>query len=113
MSSTLHVQRVVTSAFCIICLICVGNRRPASVYAWIGYLWRITVVLISTSTVRDIGPGLAATTYLMGNRHSQAGRQLHQLGMGGWEGVGMTSVLFAAHIKGSIGVSTSKHVKRL
>jgi hypothetical protein len=62
---------------------------------------------------RDIGPGLAATTYLMGNRRSQAGRQLHQFGMGGWEGVCMTSVLFVTHIRGSIGVSTSRHAKQL
>jgi hypothetical protein len=43
MSSTLHVRRVVASAFCITCPICIGNRWPASVYAWIGYLWCITV----------------------------------------------------------------------
>jgi hypothetical protein len=79
-------------------------------------LTAVSVDSISTSTVRDIGPGLAATMYLMGNQCSQAGRQLHRLGMGGvggWEWVCTTSVLFAAHIKGSIGVSTSKHVKRL
>jgi hypothetical protein len=35
------VQRVVASALCITCPICVGNRWPASVYAWIGYLWHI------------------------------------------------------------------------
>jgi hypothetical protein len=41
MSSTLHVRRVIASAFCITCPIYVGNRRPALVYAWIEYLWRI------------------------------------------------------------------------
>jgi hypothetical protein len=76
-------------------------------------LTAVSIDLVSTSTMRDIGPGLAATTYLTGNRRSQAGRRLRQLGMGGWEGVCMTSVLFAVHIKGSIGVSTSKHAKRL
>jgi hypothetical protein len=30
MSSTLHVRRVVVSAFCIICPICIGNRRSVS-----------------------------------------------------------------------------------
>jgi hypothetical protein len=76
-------------------------------------LTAVSVDSISTSTARDIGPGLAATMYLTGNRHSQAGRQLRRLGIGGWEGVGTTSVLSAAHVKGSIGVSTSKHAKRL
>jgi hypothetical protein len=76
-------------------------------------LTTVSVDSISTSTMRDIGLGLAATTYLMGNQCSQARRRLCRLGMGGWEGVGMTSVLFAVHIKGSIGVSTSKHAKRL
>jgi hypothetical protein len=70
------------------------------------YMGHYTVNSISTSTVRDIGPGLAATTYLAGNRRSQAGRLLHQFGMGGWEGVCMTSVLFVMHVRGSIGVST-------
>jgi hypothetical protein len=60
-----------------------------------------------------MGPGLAATTYLTGNRRSQAGKRLHQLELGGWEGVCMTSVLFATHIRGSIRVSTSRHVKQL
>jgi hypothetical protein len=80
------------------------------------HLTAVSVDSISTSTARNIGPGLAATMYLMGKRRSQAGRRLCQLGMGGvggWEWVCKTSVLFSAHIKGSIGVSTSKHVKRL
>jgi hypothetical protein len=75
---------------------------------------RLTVVSIdsiSTSTVRDIGPGLAATTNLMGNRRSQAGRQLRRWGMGEWESVCTTSVSFVTHIRGSIGVSTSRHAK--
>jgi hypothetical protein len=74
-------------------------------------LTAVSVDSISTLTMRDISPGLAATMYLTGNRRSQAGRRLCRLGMGGGEGVGTTSVLFAAHIKGSIGVSTSKHAK--
>jgi hypothetical protein len=57
---------------------------------------RLTAVFvdsISTSTARDISPGLTAMTYLTGNRRSQAGRQLCQFGMGEWEGVCTTSVL--------------------
>jgi hypothetical protein len=61
-------------------------------------LTAVSVDSISTSTRRDISPGLAATTYLTGNRCSQAGRQLRQFGMGGLEGVCMTSVLFVMHI---------------
>jgi hypothetical protein len=76
------------------------------------HLTAVSVDSISTLTARDIGPGLAATMYLTGNLCSQAGRRLRRLGMGGWE-VGTTSVLFVAHIKGSIGVSTSKHAKQL
>jgi hypothetical protein len=68
---------------------------------------------ISMSTARDIGPGLAATTYLTGNRHSQAGKRLRRLELGGWEGVCTASVLFVMHIRGSIRVSTSRHAKRL
>jgi hypothetical protein len=77
------------------------------------HLTAVSVDSISTSTARDMGPGLAATTYLTGNRCSQAGKQLHRLGLGGWEGVCTASVLFATHIRGSIRVSTSRHVKRL
>jgi hypothetical protein len=66
-----------------------------SMRACVHHLTAVSVDLISTSTVRDISPGLAATMYLMGNRHSQAGMQLRRFGMGGWEGVCMTSVLFA------------------
>jgi hypothetical protein len=62
------------------------------------YLTVVSVDLISTSTRRDIGPGLAATTYLMSNQCSQAGRRLHQFGMGGWEWVFTTSVPLATHI---------------
>jgi hypothetical protein len=69
-----------------------------SMRACVYHLTAVSVDSISTSTMRDIGPAFAATTYLMGNRHSQAGRQLHQFGMGGWEEVCMTSVLFATHI---------------
>jgi hypothetical protein len=39
---TLHARRVVASAFFITWPIYVRKRRPASAYAWIGYLWRIT-----------------------------------------------------------------------
>jgi hypothetical protein len=76
-------------------------------------LTAVSVDLISTFTARDISTGLAATTYLMGNQCSQSGRQLHQFGIGGWEGVCMASVLFVMHVRRSIGVSTSRHVKRL
>jgi hypothetical protein len=47
MSLTLHVRRVVASAFCITCPICVGNHRLASVYVWIGYLWYINGMVTS------------------------------------------------------------------
>jgi hypothetical protein len=50
----------------------------------------------------DIDPGLDAITYVRGNRHSQARRQLRQLGMGGWEMVCMTFALSISHIAGSI-----------
>jgi hypothetical protein len=86
---------------------------PQSMRACVHRLTAVSVDLISTSTTRDISPGLAATTYLTGNRCSQAGRQLRRFGMGGWEGVCTTSVLFVTHIRGSIGVSTSRHVKQL
>jgi hypothetical protein len=76
-------------------------------------LTAMSVDSISTSTVRDMGPGLAATTYLTGNRRSQAGKRLRRLELGGWEGVCMASVLFAMHIQGSITVSTSRHAKQL
>jgi hypothetical protein len=62
------------------------------------HLTAVSIDSISTSIMRDIGPGLAATTYLMGNQCSQAGRQLRQFGMRGWEVVCMTSVLFVMHI---------------
>jgi hypothetical protein len=71
---------------------------PQSMRAFVYHLTTVSIDLISTSTVRDIGPGLTATMYLMGNQHSQDGWQLHQFGMGGWEGVCMTSVLFAMYI---------------
>jgi hypothetical protein len=61
-------------------------------------LTAMSVNSISTSTARDMGLGLAATIYLMGNWRSQAGKQLRQLELGGWEGVGTASVLFATHI---------------
>jgi hypothetical protein len=61
-------------------------------------LTAVSVDSISTSTARDMGPGLAATTYLTGNRRSQAGKQLHRLELGGWEDVCTASVLFATHI---------------
>jgi hypothetical protein len=54
----------------------------------------MSVNSIFISTARDMGLGLAATTYLTGNRHAQAGK----LELGGWEGVCTTSVLFAMHI---------------
>jgi hypothetical protein len=60
---------------------------PQSMRACVHRLIAVSVDSISTSTMRDIGPGLADTTYLMGNRCSQAGRQLRRFGMGGWEGV--------------------------
>jgi hypothetical protein len=44
MLSTLHVRSVVTLAFCITWLICVGMLRPALVSTWRGYLWRITML---------------------------------------------------------------------
>jgi hypothetical protein len=44
LSSTLHVWRVITSSFCITQPICVGKLWPASVYVWIGCLWRISVL---------------------------------------------------------------------
>jgi hypothetical protein len=69
-----------------------------SMRACVHHLTMVSVNSISTSTARDIGPGLAATMYLTGNRHSQAGRQLHRFEMGGWEGVCMTSVPLATHI---------------
>jgi hypothetical protein len=50
---------------------------------------------------------------LTSNLCSQAGRLLRQFGMGGWEDVCTTSVLFVTHIRGSIGVSTSRHAKQL
>jgi hypothetical protein len=71
---------------------------PQSMRACVHRLIAMSVDLISMSTRRDIGPGLAATTYLTGNRRSQAGRQLHRFGMGKWEGVCMTFVLFMMHI---------------
>jgi hypothetical protein len=71
---------------------------PQSIRACVHCLIVVSVDSISMSTRRDISPGLAATTYLMGNRRSQAGRQLHWFGMGGWEWVCTTSVPFAAHI---------------
>jgi hypothetical protein len=77
------------------------------------HLTAMSVDSISMSTVRDMGPGLAATTYLTGDQCSQAGKQLRWLELGGWEGVCMASVLFATHIRGSIRVSTSRHAKRL
>jgi hypothetical protein len=86
---------------------------PQSMRACVHCLTVVSVDSISTSTVRDIGPGLAATTYLTGNRRSQAGRQLCWFGIGGWEGVCTTSVLFVMHVRGSIGLSTSRHAKRL
>jgi uncharacterized membrane protein YoaK (UPF0700 family) len=77
-----------------------------SMRACVHHLTAVFVDSISTSTARDMGPGLAATTYLTGNQHSQAGKRLRRLELGGWEGVFMTSVLFATHIRGSIRVST-------
>jgi hypothetical protein len=56
---------------------------PQSMRACVHCLTAVSVDSISISTVRDIGPGLAAMTYLMGNRRSQAGRHLRQFGMGG------------------------------
>jgi ABC-type amino acid transport system permease subunit len=86
---------------------------PQSMRACVHHLTAVYVDSISTFTRRDIGPGLAVMTYLTGNQSSQAGRQLCWLGMGGWEGVCMTSVLLIMHIRGSVGVSTSKHAKPL
>jgi hypothetical protein len=86
---------------------------PQSMRAWVHRLTTVSIDSISTSTMRDITPGLAAMTYLTGNRCSQAGMQLRRFGMGGWEGICMTSVLFAMHVWGSIMVSTSRHAKRL
>jgi hypothetical protein len=82
---------------------------PQSMRACMHRLTAMSVNIISTSTARDMGPGLAATTYLTGNRCSQAGKRLHWLELGGWEGVCTTSVLFVMHIRGSIRVSTSRH----
>jgi hypothetical protein len=48
--STLHVWRVVASAFCITWPICVGKLWPLSVYAWIGCLWHIILLLTETMT---------------------------------------------------------------
>jgi hypothetical protein len=84
-----------------------------SMRACVHHLTTMCVDSISTSTARDMGPGLAATTYLTSNRCSQAGKRLCQLELGGWEGVCMASVLFVMHIQGSIRVSTSIHVKQL
>jgi hypothetical protein len=53
--------------------------------ACVHHLTAVSVDSISTSTARDMGPGLAVTTYLTGNQCSQAGKQLHQLELGGWE----------------------------
>jgi hypothetical protein len=84
-----------------------------SMRACVHRLTAMSVNSISTSTARDMGPGLAAATYLTSNRCSQAGKQLRQLELGGWEGVCTASVLFATHIQRSIRVSTSRHAKRL
>jgi hypothetical protein len=86
---------------------------PQSMRACVHHLTAVSVDSISISTARDMGPALAATTYLMGNQCSQAGKRLCWLELGGWEGVCMASVLFVMHIQGSIRVSTSRHVKRL
>jgi hypothetical protein len=61
-------------------------------------LTAMSINSISMSTARDIGLGLAATTYLTGNQHSQAGKRLRRLELGGWEGVCTASVLFAMYI---------------
>jgi hypothetical protein len=50
---------------------------PQSIRACIHHLTAVSVDSISTSMASDIDPGLAATTYLLGNRRSQARRQLH------------------------------------
>jgi cystathionine beta-lyase family protein involved in aluminum resistance len=55
-------------------------------------LTAVSVDLISTSTMRDIGPGLAATMYLMGNRCSQAGWLLCWFGIG--DGSGFAQLLY-------------------
>jgi hypothetical protein len=46
LSSTLHVRRVVASAFCITWPIYVGKLQPALVYMWIGCLWHIIVLAL-------------------------------------------------------------------
>jgi hypothetical protein len=71
---------------------------PQSMRACVHHLTTVSVNSISMSTTRDIGLGLAATTYLTGNRYSQTGRRLCWFGMGGWEGVCTTFVLFVMHI---------------
>jgi hypothetical protein len=63
-------------------------------------LTAVSIDSISMSTARDMGLGLAATTYLTGNRRSQAGKRLCRLELGGWEDVCTASVLFAMHIQG-------------
>jgi hypothetical protein len=55
---------------------------PQSMRACVHHLTAVSVDSISTSTVRDMGPGLAATTYLTGNQRSQAGKRLCQLELG-------------------------------
>jgi hypothetical protein len=47
---------------------------PQSMRACVHHLTTVSINSISTSTVGGIGPGLAATTYLMGNQCSQAGQ---------------------------------------
>jgi hypothetical protein len=56
LSSTLHVWRVITSAFCITWPICVRKVRPASVYLWIGCLWRISGVRMYRTEPRSWVP---------------------------------------------------------
>jgi hypothetical protein len=76
-------------------------KQPVALQLMRACMHRLTAMSIdsiSTSTVRDVGPGLAATTYLTGNRRSQADKQLRQLELGVWEGVCTTSVLFVTHI---------------
>jgi hypothetical protein len=70
---------------------------PQSMRAWLYHLTVISVDSISMSMARDIDPGLAATTYFPGNQYSQAGRQLHQVGLGGWEIVCTTFTLSISH----------------
>jgi hypothetical protein len=81
--------------------------------ACVHHLTAMSVDSISTSMASDINPGLDAITYVWGNRRSQARRQLHRLGMGGWEMVCMTFALSISRIAGSIVVSTCRHAYQL